>query len=233
LAERGFDVVIHYRRDDDAAAEAAADIGALGRRALVVRAELADTAETEDLVEQTVAHFGRLDALVANAASSTFRPLQDARPHHITRTFDSIVGSFLTLVRSAAPHLRCTDGRASRIVAVSGFDTVRVLPDHGLLAAAKGALEQLTRYLAIELAPQVTVNAVVPGYVDTDSARLYADTSVPGGWRTASQRWADATPLGRVATVDDIARVVGFLCSDDGAWLTGQLLVADGGLTLR
>jgi enoyl-[acyl-carrier protein] reductase III len=221
LAERGFDVVIHYRRDDDAAAEAAADIGALGRRALVVRAELADTAETEDLVEQTVAHFGRLDALVANAASSTFRPLQDA------------VGSFLTLVRSAAPHLRCTDGRASRIVAVSGFDTVRVLPDHGLLAAAKGALEQLTRYLAIELAPQVTVNAVVPGYVDTDSARLYADTSVPGGWRTASQRWADATPLGRVATVDDIARVVGFLCSDDGAWLTGQLLVADGGLTLR
>jgi enoyl-[acyl-carrier protein] reductase III len=79
----------------------------------------------------------------------------------------------------------------------------------------------------------MTVNSVIPGYVDTASARLYADTSVPGGWAAAREVWAAATPLGRVADADDIARVVAFLCSADAAWLTGQLLVADGGLTLR
>jgi enoyl-[acyl-carrier protein] reductase III len=235
LAQRGFDIVIHYRRDEAAAHEAAEEIRHLGRRALVVNAELADHAQTAEMVETAAAHFGRLDAVVANAASSTFRPLQQARPHHITRTFDTIVGSFLAIVRSAAPILqRSSDQpRTSRIVTVSGFDTVRVLPDHGLLAAAKAALEQLTRYLAVELAPHTTVNSVVPGYVDTDSARLYAETSVPGGWDAAAKQWAEATPLGRVATVDEVARIIAFLCGDDAGWLTGQLLVADGGLTLR
>ena len=85
----------------------------------------------------------------------------------------------------------------------------------------------------MELAPRVTVNSVIPGYVDTASARLYADTSIAGGWPAAREAWAAATPLGRVAEADDIARVVAFLCSADAAWLTGQLLVADGGLTLR
>lgn len=235
LAERGFDIVIHYRRDEVAAHDAAAQVRQLGRQALVVQAELADHAETADMVDTAAKHFGRLDAIVANAASSTFRPLQQVGPHHISRTFDTIVGSFLTIARTAAPILQRTSHptHTSRIVTVSGFDTVRVLPHHGLLAAAKAALEQLTRYLAVELAPHTTVNSVVPGYVDTDSARLYAETSVPGGWDVAAKQWAEATPLGRVATVDEVARIIAFLCGEDGGWLTGQLLVADGGLTLR
>jgi enoyl-[acyl-carrier protein] reductase III len=233
LAKRGADVTIHYRRDGSSAREAAVAVEALGRQPLVLRAELADPSEAASLVDETARHFGRLDLLVANAASSAFKPLLEVRAHHVARTFDTIVGSFLALTQAAAPHLRRDDGGPKRVVTVSGFDTVRALPDHGLLAAAKAALEQLTRYLAVELAPHVTVNSVVPGYVDTDSARLYADTSIDGGWATAAAAWAAATPLGRVATVDDIARIISFLCAEDGGWLTGQLLVADGGLTLR
>jgi enoyl-[acyl-carrier protein] reductase III len=232
LARRGADVVIHSRRDTAAAEEAASSVEATGRSVLVIRAELAEANEVKRLVDDAADHFGRLDLVVANAASSAFKPLLQVGTHHVTRTFDTIVGSFLALAQAAAPHLRRDDG-PKRIVTVSGFDTLRALPDHGLLAAAKAALEQLTRYLAVELAPQVTVNSVVPGYVDTDSARLYAETSVEGGWAAASRAWAAATPLGRVACADDIARVVGFLCSEDSGWLTGQLLVADGGLTLR
>jgi enoyl-[acyl-carrier protein] reductase III len=233
LAGRGADIVVHYRRDADAARRVADEVIALGRRAVVARAELTDPDEVTTLAVAAEQHFGRLDLVVANAASSTFRPLLEVREHHVERTFDTIVGSFLALVRAVEPLLRRDDGDPKRIVTVSGFDTLRAIPDHGLLAAAKAALEQLTRYLAVELAPRMTVNSVIPGYVDTASARLYADTSIAGGWAAARDSWAAATPLRRVADADDIARVVAFLCSADAAWLTGQLLVADGGLTLR
>jgi enoyl-[acyl-carrier protein] reductase III len=229
LAGRGHDVVVHYRRDEQAAEEVAAVVRAEGRDALVVRAELADEGEVRAMVERAVARFGTLDVLVANAASSAFKPLHELRPHHLQATFDTIVHSFVHLVQAAAPHL----ADPGRIVTVSGFDTIEVLPNHGLLAAAKAALETLTRYWAVDLAPRgVTVNSVLPGYVETDSARLYAETSHPGGWEAAQAVWAAATPAGRVASALDIARVIALLCSPDAAWITGQLIVADGGMTL-
>lgn len=230
LARRGHDIVVHYRRDADAAEASAAAVRAEGRRALVVRAELADEAEVRAMVAAAVAQFGGLDVVIANAASSAFKPLPALASHHLRATFDTIVGSFMALVQEAAPHLR--DG--GRIITVSGFDTMAVIPNHGLLAAAKAALETLTRYWAVELAPRaITVNSVVPGYVDTASARLYAETSIPGGWAVAEQQWSAQTPMGRVATAEELAAVVGLLVSPDAGWVTGQLLVADGGLTLR
>jgi enoyl-[acyl-carrier protein] reductase III len=230
LAGRGHDVVVHYRRAATAAEETAAAVRRHGGRALVVRAELADEEQVRHLVEATVEQFGRLDVVVANAASSAFKPLTELRGHHLRATFDTIIGSFQTLLQAAEPHL----GAGGRVVAVSGFDTIEVLSDHGLLAAAKAALETLIRYWAVDLAPRgVTANAVVPGYVDTDSARLYADTSIEGGWEAARRQWAAQTPMGRVAAAEEIARVIALICSADAGWITGQLIVADGGLTLR
>jgi len=229
LAARGHDIVVHYRRDEAAAEEVAAVVRAQGRDALVVRAELADETEVRALVERSVERFGAIDVLVANAASSAFKPLAELRPHHLRATFDTIVHSFVHLVQAASPHL----AEPGRIVTVSGFDTFEVLPNHGLLAAAKAALETLTRYWAVDLGPRgITVNSVLPGYVETDSARLYAETSHPGGWAAAQAEWAAATPAGRVASALDIARVIALLCSPDAAWITGQLIVADGGMTL-
>jgi enoyl-[acyl-carrier protein] reductase III len=230
LAGRGHDIVVHYRRELTAAEACAATVRRLDRRALVVRAELADEDDVRRLVGAAVEHFGRLDVVVANAASSAFKPLAQLRRHHLQATFDTVIGSFQALMQAAEPHL----GAGGRVVTVSGFDTIDVLADHGLLAAAKAALEVLTRYWAVDLAPRgVTVNAVVPGYVDTDSARLYADTSVEGGWEAAHRQWAAQTPMGRVATPEEIANVIALLCSPDAGWITGQLIVADGGLTLR
>lgn len=233
FAERGIDVAVHYRRDGAAAEEVAAAVRAAGRRAVVVRAELAVEEEVVEAVGVAAEALGGLDIVVANAAASAFKPLLAMRAHHLRATFDTIVASYLHLVQAAAPHLAVA-GPVGRVVAVSGFDTIRALPDHGLLAGAKAALEQFTRYLAADLAPQgTTVNAVLPGFVDTDSARLYAERSVPGGFAAASAVWSAATPAGRLATATDIARVIALLCSADAGWITGQLIVADGGLTLR
>ena len=231
LAARGADIAVHFRRDEAAAQAVCAAARAAGVRAVAVRADLRDQAAVAAAVDEVGAAFGRIDMLVANAASTAFKPLLELQAHNIGMTLDTSVQALLTLVRAAVPLMR---DRAASIVTVSGFDTLRALPGHGLLGAAKAAVETLTRYLAAELAPLgINANCVVPGFVATDSARLWADTHEPGGYAAAAEDWERRTPAGRVGEADDIARVIALLCSPDARWITGQAIVADGGLTLR
>ena len=231
LARRGADVAVHFRRDEAAAQAVCEDVRAAGARAIAVQADLRDQAAVAAAVQAVGAAFGRIDLLIANAASTAFKPLLDLQPHNVGMTLDTSVQALLTLVRAAVPLMR---GRDANIVTVSGFDTLRALPGHGLLGAAKAAVETLTRYLAAELAPLgINANCVVPGFVATDSARLWADTHEPGGYAAAAEDWVRRTPAGRVGEADDIARVIALLCSPDARWITGQVIVADGGLTLR
>lgn len=231
LAERGCDIVIHYRRDKESAVTAAEEVEAAGAAALVVAADLSDPDEVSGVMTATREHFGRVDSVVANAASTTFRPVLALEPRHIDLTLRTVVQSFILLAQGAVPLMA---GRPGSLVAVSGFDTIRVVENHGLLGAAKAAMEQLVRYLAVELAPHdIAVNAVMPGFVATDSYRLWADTSHPGGHSALDREAVESTPAGRVAEPTDIAEIIAFLCSPSGRWLRGQTLVADGGLTLR
>ena len=231
LAQRGADIAVLYRREQAAAQAVCEQARAAGVRAMAVPADLRDQAAVAAAVDTVGAAFGRIDILVANAASTAFKPLLELQPHNVGMTLDTSVQSLLTLVRAAVPLMQ---DRAANIVTVSGFDTLRALPGHGLLGAAKAAVETLTRYLAAELAPLgINANCVVPGFVATDSARLWADTHEPGGYAAAAPEWVRRTPAGRVGEADDIARVIALLCSADARWITGQVIVADGGLTLR
>lgn len=231
LARRGANVAVHYRRDEAAAQAVCDEARAAGVRALAVRADLRDQDAVAAAVREVGAAFGRIDLLIANAASTAFKPLLELQPHNVGMTLDTSVQSLLTLVRTAVPWM---ERRDANIVTVSGFDTLRALPGHGLLGAAKAAVETLTRYLAAELAPLgINANCVVPGFVATDSARLWADKHEPGGYAAAAGEWVRQTPAGRVGDADDIARVIALLCSPDARWITGQAIVADGGLTLR
>jgi enoyl-[acyl-carrier protein] reductase III len=148
------------------------------------------------------------------------------QPHHLDKTFQITIASFVLAVQSAAALMR--DGRGA-IVTVSGMDARRYIPLHGALAAAKGALEVLTAYFACELAERgIRVNGVNPGFVDTDSAHVFGEDV----YRLLAANIVAYTPNRRVGTPEDIAKVVAFLCSHEAAWICGQTLMVDGGLSL-
>jgi enoyl-[acyl-carrier protein] reductase III len=226
LAREGADIVVHYRRQTVAAQETAAAIAALGRRVLIVQAELGDASAVRRLFTQVRETFGTLDLFVANAAATAFKPLLKQQAHQIDKTFAITVDAFVLAVQEATTLMQ---GRRGKIVTVSGIDARRYIPLHGALAAAKGALEVLTAYLACELAPQgISVNGVNPGFVNTDSAHVFGDKV----YRLLEKNIVTYTPMQRVGTPDDIANVVAFLCSEDAAWICGQTLTVDGGLSL-
>jgi enoyl-[acyl-carrier protein] reductase III len=226
LARDGADVVVHYRQRTAAAEETAAAITACGRRPLVVQADLGDAGAVQQMFDEVRDTFGGLDFFVANAAATAFKPLMQMRQHHLEKTFAITLTSFVAAAQCAAKLMH---GRQGRIVTVSGIDAHRYIPLHGALAAAKGALEVLTTYLACELAADgIVVNGVNPGFVDTDSARVFGDDV----YRVLEKNIVTYTPHKRVGTPQDIANVVAFLCSDDASWLCGQTLTVDGGLSL-
>ena len=226
FAERGYDVVVHYRREAEAAEGVAKEARATGAGALVVQGDLADADVPSRIMAETADRFGRLDVLVANAASTAFKPLTEVAARHLDLTMRTVVQSFLLLSQGAVPLMA---GRPGAIVAVSGFDSIRVVANHGLLGAAKAALEQLVRYLAVELAPHdIAVNSVLPGFVATDSARKWADTSHPGGWAAFE---AERQP-GTIIAPEQIAEIIAFLCTPAGHCIRGHNLLADAGVTL-
>ncbi|MDE0204939.1 MAG: SDR family oxidoreductase [Candidatus Tectomicrobia bacterium] len=226
LAEEGADIVVHFRRNTEGAEATAASVSGLGRRVLVVQANLGEPQAVDAMFDKVGESFQSLDILVANAAATAFKPLLETRRHHLDKTFAITVNALVRAVQRAAELMQ---GRAGKVVTVSGIDARRYVPLHGAMAAAKGAAEVLTAYLACELAPRgIRVNGVNPGFVDTDSARVFGDAV----YRRLADNIVPYTPMQRVGAPQDIAGVVAFLCSDDAAWICGQTLMVDGGLSL-
>jgi enoyl-[acyl-carrier protein] reductase III len=227
FAREGAAVAVNYRRNAQAAAETVEAITREGGRAVAIAADLESGDAIAAMFAEVRQRFGALDFLVANAAATAFRPLLDTEARHLERTFAITVSGFLRCVQEAVPLMERREGA---IVAISGFDTLKAIPGHGTLGAAKAAMEAMVRYLASELAAkQVRVNGVNPGYVDTDSARFYAG---PDFRRRFEEEWIPSIPAGRLAAPEEIAAVVAFLCSSDARYVYGQTLLVDGGLLL-
>ncbi len=225
LAAEGADIVINYLRNRDQADQTAAEVAALGRRAHVVKANVGEIDELERLAREAEAEMGGIDILVNNAASGYIRPVMQQRAKGWDWTMDINARAALFLSQAVVPSMRARGG--GRIVNISSLGSVRVLPEYVVIGASKAALEAVTRYLAVELAPEgIIVNAVSGGVADTGALRHF-----PRGDEMLARGLA-GTPRGRLITPDDVAAVVAFLCGDDASMIVGQVIVVDGGYSI-
>ncbi|MFN7035830.1 MAG: enoyl-[acyl-carrier-protein] reductase FabL [Bellilinea sp.] len=227
LAERGADVVINFVRNQAPAEEVAQQIRQMGRRAEIFRANVGKIEDIHRLFDTVEQQFGGLDIFISNAASGFNRPALQQKETGWDHTMNVNARAFLFAAQRAAPLMQKRGG--GFIVAISSPGSHRVLPDYVAVGASKAALEALTRYLAVELAPlNIVVNAVSPSLVETDALKHFASLSNP----QVIPRAIENTPAGRLVQPEDVARLVAFLCSPDAFMIRGQVIVIDGGYTL-
>jgi 3-oxoacyl-[acyl-carrier protein] reductase len=221
LAAEGASVVVNYSRSADAADAVVREIEAAGGQAMAAQADVADPAAVRRLFATTLERWGRLDILVNNAGVAEFRPLAAITEAHYARQFDVNVRGVLFATQEAA---RVMGEAGGRIVNITSGAAKAAPPNTSVYSATKAAVETMTRSHAAELGPRrITVNAVAPGLTVTDMLTQ----NIPA---EAQQAMVKSTALGRLGTPEDIAAVVAFLVSDDGSWVTGQIIGANGGL---
>lgn len=228
FARNGANIVVNYFRNRKAAENVARTIESFGQRALIVKANIGDLNELKTLFEKINTEFGKLDILIHNAASGYNRPAMSQRPKGWDWTLNINARSLLFAAQMAVPLMK-KSGSGS-IVSISSPGSTRVIPDYIVVGASKAAIETLTRYLAIELAPyHIVVNAISPGLVLTDALKHFDIVKKDEHLIAKATR---LTPAGRLVTPADIAKVAEFLCSPAAEMIRGQTIVVDGGYTL-
>jgi 7-alpha-hydroxysteroid dehydrogenase len=215
--------VVVWSRTAEQVEAVAADIRALGVRAVPCVVDAGDPDAVDAAVTDAVAELGRLDVVVNVVGGAMPRPAMATKDRHLSAAFDHNVVTGLRLARAAVPHLLETGGGS--IVMISS--AVGHVVGRGYLAygTAKAAVDQSVRMLAADLSPRIRVNAVAPGAVLTEALAFVAEDEAT---RTAIE---SRTPLRRIGDPDDIAAAVLFLASDASSYVTGQILAVDGGLT--
>jgi len=227
LAREGADVIVNFFRNRAPAEETAEQIRALGRRALVVKADVGQGEKIETLFAEIEKEFGALDILVCNAASGYNRPVMEQKLKGWDWTMNINARAALFCAQRAVPLMQKRGG--GYIVNLSSPGSTRVMPEYVVVGASKAALEALTRYLAVELAPyRIVVNAVSPGIVATEALQNFAVIRESD----VLTRSVQAIPAGRLVTPEDVAELVAFLCSPKAEMIRGQTIMMDGGMTL-
>jgi 3-oxoacyl-[acyl-carrier protein] reductase len=222
LAASGASVVVNYASSKEGADKVVETIKAAGGKAVAVKGDVSKTADARAVVDAAIKSFGRLDVLVNNAGVYEMKPLEEITEEHYHKIFDINVLGLLLISKEAAKHL----GKGGSIVNIGSGVSRITPPNSAVYTATKGAVDAITGVLSRELGPKgIRVNSVNPGMVETEGSHS------AGFIGSSFQDWAtSATPLGRIGQPQDIAGVVTFLATEDSGWLTGQQLIASGGM---
>ncbi|OYX73306.1 MAG: oxidoreductase [Rhizobiales bacterium 32-66-11] len=223
LAAEGAAVAVNYASSKDGAERVVAEITAAGGKARAIQGDVAKAADVARLFADAKAAFGGLDILVNNAGIYNFAPIEEVNEAHFHRQFDTNVLGLLLATKEAVKHFSAEGGS---IINISSAATAVSLPTSSVYTATKAAVDAITRVLANELGPrQIRVNAISPGGVETEGTRTLGITG-----SDMERELIAKTPLGRGGRPQDIASVATFLASADAGWLTGEIILASGGL---
>jgi 3-oxoacyl-[acyl-carrier protein] reductase len=226
LAAAGFDAVINYSRSEQAARETASLAQAKGAKTLLFKCDVSDDASVRKMLAAVEQEFGRLDALVNNAGTTSNVKASDFEAmtaEEWDRVFAVNVRGMFQVTRAAAPLLKAARGSVVNTASIVGL---RPGPQPLPYAASKAAVVSLTKLLALNLAPDVRVNAVAPGWMEGDwMKRMLADR-----YDDLMARRAKSTPLRRCATAEDVAEVIVNLITSN-RFVNGEIIVIDGGFS--
>ena len=222
LAAEGASVVVNYASSKPGADKVVSAITAAGGKAVAVGGDVSKAAEAQGIIAAAVKNYGRLDILVNNSVVYEFAPLEAVTEDSFHRMFNINVLGLLLVTQAAAKHL----GEGASIINIGSGASRITPPSSAVYTATKGAVDAITGVLARELGPKnIRVNSINPGVVETEGTQT-------GGFIGSDfeKGIVAQTPLGRTGQPGDIAPVAVFLASEDSAWLTGEQLLATGGL---
>src|SRR6201993_1642033 len=222
LASEGASVVVNYASSKAGADAVVGAITKAGGKAVAVGGDVSKAADAQKIIDTAIKNFGHLDILVNNSGVYEFQPIEAITEDHYHKIFNINVLGVLLTTQAAVKHL----GEGSSIINIGSGVTSLTPPNSAVYTGTKGALDAITGVLAKELGPkQIRVNSINPGMVDTEGTHT-------GGFIGSDLEKAlvAQTPLGRIGQVTDIAPIAVFLASDDSQWLTGEILLAAGGM---
>jgi enoyl-[acyl-carrier protein] reductase III len=225
LAEDGYNpLYINYLQNEDEAHKTCKLAESNGTECILLKANLASPDEIDNMFEKIISHKKQISAFIHSAALNTFKPLSSVKINQWDLTLNINARAFLYCSQKCVPNM----SEEGSIVAISSLGSERVLPNYGAMGPAKSALESIVKYLAVELAEnRIRVNAVRGGIIQTDSIYKFPDVTE---WLEDMIKHMPAKKIGKP---EDIANAVSFLCSESARYIFGEVLVVDGGLSLK
>ncbi|MFZ5988142.1 MAG: 3-oxoacyl-ACP reductase family protein [Bacillota bacterium] len=223
LARDGISIVVNYNNSPEKAMEVVEEIKKAGSESIAIKADVSSSKEVQALFRETINHFGQLDILVNNVGIVDDSFIMMLGDSSLDKSLSINLKSYFYCCKQAA--LKMFKQRRGKIINISSVSSIKGIPGQSVYSATKGAINSMTGALAAELAQYgIQVNAVAPGFIDTDMLN-----SVP---EDKKKQYIDLIPLKRFGKADEVAETVSFLCSGNVDYITGQVIIIDGGLSI-